>query len=92
MVHPDHDNKNSVIIPPCYIGKEVTIENSVVGPHVSIGEGSRISESVIRNSIVQTKTRIRGANIQNSMIGNKVDYQDSPKDLSIGDLNVINEG
>src|SRR5690606_17286797 len=36
---------NAVIIPPCFVGDGVTIENSVVGPHVSIGEKSTITDS-----------------------------------------------
>ncbi len=89
MLAPDHENRNSVVIPPCYIGKNVLLENSVVGPHVSVGEGSEIRESIIRNSIVQTHSLIRGANIENSMIGNQAEYQTAPKDLSIGDFNVV---
>jgi len=33
---------NSTIIPPCHIGNQVTIKNSVVGPFVSIGDNSTI--------------------------------------------------
>ncbi|MFB6257193.1 MAG: sugar phosphate nucleotidyltransferase [Flavobacteriales bacterium] len=89
LVSKEHVNRNSLIIPPCYIGKNVFLENSVVGPHVSIGEDSVIKESVIRNSIVQTKSLIRGANFENSMVGNQVRYEFPPKDLSIGDFNVF---
>ena len=88
-IDPDHTNNNSVIVPPCYIGKGVVLENSVIGPHVSVGEGSRISDSVVRNSIVQNDSRIRGGYFENSMIGNQVEYDRPPADLSIGDYNVI---
>ncbi|MFK7756070.1 MAG: sugar phosphate nucleotidyltransferase [Flavobacteriales bacterium] len=76
---------NSVVIPPCYIGEGVSIENSVVGPHVSIGDHCRVEGSVISNSIVQTNTVIRNANLSNSMIGNYVDYTENSKELSLGD-------
>ncbi len=89
LISPDHENSNSVIVPPCYIGKGVVLENSVVGPHVSIGEGTRVQQSVIRNSIVQANSSLRGANIENSMIGNHAAYDVPPKDLSIGDYNEI---
>lgn len=89
LIDPDHENRNSVIVAPCYIGKGVVLENSVVGPHVSVGEGTHISESVIRNSIVQTRSKVKGVNLHNSMIGNHAELQKPPQDLSVGDHNVI---
>ena len=79
-------NENSVIIPPCYIGKNVKLLNAVVGPHVSIGENSVIENTIIKNSIVQLDSTVKNAVIENSMIGNKVDFEGSVLDLSIGDF------
>ncbi len=44
---------NSVIVQPVYIGKNVKIGNAVVGPHVSVGNNSIITSSVINNAIIQ---------------------------------------
>lgn len=85
LVHASHQSHNSVIIEPCYIGENVKLINSVVGPYVSIGNNSVIEDSVIRNSIVQTHSKISCANIQNSMFGNYVDFKSSNSELSIGD-------
>lgn len=82
-------NSNSIIIEPCYIGENVKLLNSVVGPHVSIGANSMIENSVIKNSIIQTNTKIDSANISNTMIGNHVEYKGKADDLSIGDYNII---
>ena len=76
---------NSVIIQPCYIGENVKITGSVIGPHVSIGDNSVIENSVVRNSIIQKSTKINSANISNSMIGNFVDYKGRQVELSMGD-------
>jgi glucose-1-phosphate thymidylyltransferase len=76
---------NSVIIEPCFIGENVIIENSVVGPHVSIGDKTKISNSVLSNSIVQTNSVIQQKVIHNSMIGNFVNLSGAKEDLSIGD-------
>jgi glucose-1-phosphate thymidylyltransferase len=76
---------NSVIIEPCFIGENVIIENSVVGPHVSIGDKTKISNSVLSNSIVQTNSVIQQKVIHNSMIGNFVNLSGTKEDLSIGD-------
>jgi len=82
-----HVSTNSVIIEPCYIGEHVHIINSVVGPHVSLGNNSIIEDSIIKNSIVQTNTKISCANIHNSMLGNYVDFKNNSMELSIGDFN-----
>jgi len=39
---------NAVVIEPCFIDKNVTLTNSVVGPHVSIGANTVIENCVIK--------------------------------------------
>lgn len=80
---------NSVIIAPSFVGDGAVIENSVIGPHVSIGENSRISDSRIKNTIIQKETRISKAVLENSMLGNFVNFEGSALDLSVGDFNSI---
>jgi len=82
-------NESSLIIMPCYIGKNVTLKHSVVGPYASIGEGTVIENSVVSNCIIQTNTKIKNAVIDNAMIGNYVDYKGEAKDLSIGDYTTV---
>lgn len=78
--------ENSVIVPPVYVGENAELRNTVVGPHVSVGENSSIKNSVISNSIIQGNTKIKNANIQNSMLGNYVVFEGRCLDLSIGDF------
>ncbi|MDP1726104.1 MAG: sugar phosphate nucleotidyltransferase [Bacteroidota bacterium] len=73
------------IIPPCFIGKNVKMKRSVVGPFVSIGDDSTVENSVIGNCMIQTHTHIKNAVIDNAMIGSHVHYSGEVKDLSIGD-------
>lgn len=88
-INPEIKSFNSVIIEPCFIGKGVTIRNSVVGPFVSIGEASNIENVVVSDSIIQRNSNIKNEIITNSMIGNFVDYEGNRKDLSIGDYNQL---
>ncbi len=81
---------NSTIIEPCYIGEGVVIENSVVGPHVSVGDKSTIRNSVVSNSIVQTHAVVEMSVITNSMLGNHAGIRGKAVDLSVGDYNQIN--
>ena len=82
---------DSVIIEPVYIGEDVEISNAVVGPYVSVGNGTKISDSRIKNCIIQKDTIVTDANIANSMIGNFVKYEGKPRDLSIGDFTTVTE-
>jgi len=82
--------ENSIIIPPCYIGDYVTIRNSIVGPFVSIEDHTYVQDSIITNSIIQRHSSIINANIDNSMIGNYVEYHDKHKELNVGDYTIIN--
>jgi len=82
---------NSQLIPPCYIGKNVNLKSAIIGPHVSIGDNSQVTASVISNSIIQTNSQIEGLNLTNSMIGNHTKLKKNALDLSIGDFNQWNE-
>ena len=85
LVADDVVLQNSVIIAPCFIGENVRLVNSIVGPHVSIGAGSLIESSVITNSILQEQTIIRNTVIENSMIGQAAACTSRPLQLSISD-------
>ncbi len=80
--------ENAVVIEPCFIGENVKIINSVVGPHVSIGSGTNVENSVIRNSVIQTNSKVISSNIVNSMIGNYAEVRGKSLDLSVGDYNI----
>ncbi len=88
LVSKLHTSHNSVIIEPCYIGENVTLINSVVGPYVSIGRDSIIEDSIIKNSLVQNNARISSAHIRNSMFGNFTDFKNNYSELSMGDYSV----
>ncbi len=81
--------ENSIIIQPCYLGENVRITDSIIGPHVSVGENTVINYSVITNSIIQSNTKISCVNLDNSMIGNYVEYFGGKKEVSIGDYTVL---
>ncbi len=85
LVSSSMKSTNSQIIEPCYIGKNVQLINAKVGPYVSIGDNTIIEDSVIENTIIQTESHIQNADITNSMIGNKVHYDGSANEISIGD-------
>jgi glucose-1-phosphate thymidylyltransferase len=85
LVSPTSKLTDSVIIPPVYIGDHAVIENSVVGPHVSIGAYTTVRDARITNSIIQKNCSLRNVVLDNSMFGNFVNFEAKPADLSLGD-------
>lgn len=77
---------DSIIIQPVFIGENVSIEKSVIGPHVSVGASTTIRDSRITNSIIQKNCSIRSAILDNTMFGNFVNFEGKPLDLSAGDF------
>ena len=89
LVHESAQIENSVIIPPCFVGKNVKISNSVIGPHVSLGAGTEVINSNISNSIIQQESSLKNLVLADSMIGSKVVYNGHALDLSLGDFTTI---
>jgi len=78
--------KDSVVLPPVFIGSGVKVDRSVIGPNVSIGEGSEITDSQVKDSLIQNFTRLKGVHLVNSMLGNNVSMEGQPQDVSLGDF------
>jgi len=89
LVSDSVTQENATIIEPCYIGENVTLRNTTVGPNVSIGDDCTVENTTIKNSLVQTKTTIKNANLDNAMVGNHVVYDGKFSTISIGDYSVL---
>lgn len=80
---------NSKIIEPCFIGENVQIENSTIGPHVSIGNNTKVLDSVISNSIIQTNVKAEQCRIDNSLIGHYAELKGANGSYSISDYSTV---
>ena len=81
----DFTVENSVILEPCFIGDNVHIKNSVIGPHVSISANCNVDSSIIKNSIIKDNSVVKNLNSENSIIGSFSSVEISPKELSVSD-------
>ncbi len=81
--------KNSDIIEPCYIAEGVILKNSKVGPYVSVGKGTIIEGSTVKNSIIQTHSVIKNATLDQAMIGNYATFDGKFTQVSIGDFSEL---
>ena len=80
---------NVVINNPVYIADDVEISDSIIGPYVTISKGSKISDSIIKNSIVGENSEIKVFLLENSIIGNNTMIKGSYKKLNTGDSTEI---
>jgi len=81
--------QNSTIIAPCFIGEDVQIINSTVGPNVSLGKGCHVSNSTMTNSLVQNHSHIKNAKLNEAMIGSHATFNGEFTSISIGDYSVL---
>ncbi|MEM1218738.1 MAG: sugar phosphate nucleotidyltransferase [Bacteroidota bacterium] len=80
---PNYDN--TIIIHPVSIGEGCRISNSIVGPHVTIGNHAVLESAIVKNSILGNYASIREAVLQNSIIGNDTAITGLRQSLNIGD-------
>ncbi len=74
-----------LLIPPCYIAPDAKIERSVIGPYASIGPGVQISDSIVRDTIIQEKARLEASLITGSVIGRNATITNGFQRLNVGD-------
>jgi glucose-1-phosphate thymidylyltransferase len=89
LINPSVKLENAMIIPPCYIGNDVVVMNSTIGPNVSLGNGCHVIDSTIKNSLIQTHAHIKNASLDNAMIGNHAVFNGAFSSISIGDYSVL---
>ena len=85
LVSPQADIQNCIIIPPCYIGPGAVLQNSIVGPCVSIGSRTKVSRCILSHSLIREDSELQNATLKGSMIGQHARVNGHIPDLSIGD-------
>ena len=79
------DFSGATIIEPVYIEDGVTATDATIGPNVSIGRGTIISGSTIRNSVIGDGCTIAGCVLHDSMLGNAVILTGVKGSMTVGD-------
>jgi glucose-1-phosphate thymidylyltransferase len=85
----DHKGNSYVVVAPVNIHHSAKIENSVIGPNASIGENCVISNSVIRESIVDSGASVSDHVLSNSLIGRDATLIGRPRKFNVGDSSVV---
>lgn len=82
---PESMGSGATIVAPVYIEDGVTIENSVVGPNVSLGKGSEVRNSTLHDCVVGDKANILGSRLHDSFIGDGAVVQGVNGSVNVGD-------
>jgi glucose-1-phosphate thymidylyltransferase len=80
---PNFDN--TIIIHPVSIGENCKITDSIIGPHVTIGNNARIHRAILSDSIIGNYASIKEVILQKSVVGNDTAITGLRQRLNIGD-------
>jgi glucose-1-phosphate thymidylyltransferase len=85
----DHAENGNVVVPPVFISKSASIRNSVIGPYATIADNAVVVESIVRDSIIGTGSRVEQALLDRSIIGNEAYVKGNYKRINLGDSSEI---
>jgi glucose-1-phosphate thymidylyltransferase len=79
----------STIIEPVYIEDGVVLKSSSIGPNVSIGSGTVVEGSEIRDALIGEKARIVRSSLRHSMVGDEAVLEGVSGQVTVGDHSEI---
>lgn len=79
----------NVLIPPVFISPTAILENSVIGPYVSVGDSARIVRSIIRDTIISESAEVVDCMLDSSLVGNSSLLSGHYQKVNLGDSSEI---
>jgi len=89
LQHCDPRWPDSVIIPPVAIGPDVSIERSIVGPHVSLSPRAVVRNSIVKDSILGPAAVVENCLLDASVISDQARVSGRSTSLNVGDSSEI---
>lgn len=81
---------NTIIIQPVSIPASCRIQNSIIGPNVSIGENTYVDHSILKNSIIGSYSQLEDVVLKDSLVGSDASLKGLTQSLNLGDSTEIN--
>jgi glucose-1-phosphate thymidylyltransferase len=76
---------DSTIIDPVYIEDDVVLKGARIGPNVSIGRGSVIEKSELKDTLIGSNTKIIDSKLENSLVGDSAVIEGVSGELTLSD-------
>jgi glucose-1-phosphate thymidylyltransferase len=74
---------------PVHVAEGVTLENSEIGPNVTLGPGTTVRGSTLRDSIVGSNASIVDSQLNDSLVGSDAKVQGVRGQVDLGDHSVV---
>ncbi len=81
--------RRCVLIDPVRVGEDCKLEDSIIGPHVSIAEGTVIKNSIIKNTIIGSNTVLGNMVLSASIINDEVVMHGRAQTVNVGENSEI---
>jgi len=65
------------------------VEQSIVGPHVTVAQGAVLRRCMVRDSIINEHAHVEGILLNGSVIGENALVKGYPKRLNVGDSSEV---
>ncbi|HLY26110.1 MAG TPA: sugar phosphate nucleotidyltransferase [Aggregatilineales bacterium] len=83
------DRRDVIIIAPVNIHPSATISHSIIGPHVTIAANCTITNSILRDTIVDTGATCKDTLIEHSLIGSNSKLEGHYRVVNVGDSSAV---
>ena len=84
--------KGTVIHEPVFIAETADVEDAILGPHTTIGAGTRVRNAIIHDSIIGDEAHVENIILHGSIVGNNARVQGSMRQINVGDSSEVNLG
>jgi len=79
----------SLVIEPSAIDRSAVLARSVIGPYASISAGVTVTDSIVRDSILDEGATVNSATIEHSIVGRGAVVEGTLARLNVGDVSVV---
>ncbi len=84
--------KDNIVIQPVNIHDTCEVFQSIIGPHVTVAEGARITKCQIADSIIESHATVTDCILENSIIGPNAVLKGKKINLNLGDSSIVDFG
>lgn len=75
---------------PVYLGEGVELNNSHIGPNVTVDAGAKVFNSKLSNTIVLTKAVVEQSDLNHSTVGQHARVKGAKGEVHVGDHSIVN--